>query len=149
MSKLEQIEAFIAVVEEQGFAAAARKQALSTAAISRQVTRLESELKTDLLYRSTRQVSLTEIGHQYYQQCKKILRELSDLEVFIAGEQSEASGILSITSSRYFAIKFLIPRLPEFIAQNPKLTITLELAERFPDLVNENIDIGFSASSSE
>lgn len=146
MSKLERIATFIKVVEENGFAAAARKLQLSTAAISRQIGALEAELGVQLLQRTTRQLSLTEIGKQYYEQCKKTLSDLAMAEATIAGSQTDPIGTLSITSSRYFAEEYLIPRLPEFMAQNPNLCIDLELAERFPDLDQEGIDILFGVS---
>ncbi|HEV2614236.1 MAG TPA: LysR family transcriptional regulator [Gammaproteobacteria bacterium] len=146
MSKLDQIAAFLAVIEENGFAAAARKQGVSTAAVSRQVSRLEADLKVELIKRTTRQVSLTEIGAQYYEHAKKVLSGLSDAEMAITGSRAEATGILSVTSTRYFAIQYLLPRLSEFMALNPKLRIKLELAERFPDLSQENVDIIFGVS---
>lgn len=146
MSKLERIATFIAVVEENGFAAAARKKAVSTAAISRQVTALENELGAELLQRTTRQITLTEVGSEYYQHCKKTLTELQDAETAIAGSQKEATGILSITSSPHFALKYLFPRLPEFMKLNPKLRIRFDLAERFPDLAKEDIDVLFGVS---
>lgn len=146
MSKFDQINAFIAVVEENGFAAAARKQQVSTAAISRQITRLESELKTQLIRRTTRQMSLTEIGTQYYEQVKKTIDALGEAELAIADSQGLATGLLTVTSNRYFAIHHLLPRLPEFMGLNPQLRINLELAERFPDLAEEGIDLIFGVS---
>lgn len=146
MSKFDRIASFIAVVEEHGFAAAARKYGVSTAAISRQVARLEADLKTELLIRTTRQLSLTEIGAQYYQQCKKALLELNEAEIAIASSQNEAAGILNVTSSRYFAMRYLLPYLPEFMDLNPKLQVKIELAERFPNLAKEGIDLLFGVS---
>ncbi len=146
MSKLEQITAFIHVVEENGFVSAAKKLNLSTAAVSRQVTTLEASLGVQLLKRTTRQVTLTEIGLQYYQHCKNVLSELTEAENAIAGSQQEASGILNVTSNRYFAMHHIIPRLPGFMAANPHLRIKLEIAERFPDLAQEGIDILFGVT---
>lgn len=146
MSTLAQINAFIAVVEEQSFAAAAQKQGVSTAAISRQISHLEAELTTQLLQRSTRRVSLTEVGVQYYQQVKKTLNELHEAELAIAGSQSEASGILHINTGRYYAMEYLLPRLPEFMRQNPQLKIKLDYAERYSDIIKEGIDIVFGSS---
>lgn len=146
MSKLERINAFISVVEQNGFAAAARKDGVSTAAISRQVAHLESALKAELLQRTTRQIALTEIGAAYYQHAKKALAELAEAEMAIADSQSEPTGILNVTSSRYFAVKHLIPQLPAFMAGNPKLGVKIELAERFPDLTEENVDLIFGVS---
>lgn len=141
MSKLERLAAFIAVVEANGFAAAARRLQLSTAAVSRQVTGLEAELGTQLLKRTTRQIALTEIGARYYQHCKQTLSALQAAEEIILNSQTEAVGTLRLTSNRYFAMHYLIPRLTAFMAENPKLKIHFELAERFPDLAQENIDV--------
>ena len=143
MPHFSQISAFIAVVAQNSFAAAARQLGVSTAAISRQVARLEADLHTQLLYRTTRRVTLTEIGTEYYQQCKKALEGLAEAERTISASQAVAIGTLSITSSRYFALQYLLPRLPKFMAQNPQLEIKIELAERFPDLEKENIDLIF------
>ncbi|HBD9374642.1 TPA: LysR family transcriptional regulator [Legionella pneumophila] len=146
MSKFDRIIYFIAVVEEHGFATAARKIGVSTAAVSRQIARLEAELKAELLVRTTRKLSLTDIGARYYQQCKKALLELNEADIAIANSQNEAVGILNVTSSRYFAMRFLLPYLPEFMDLNPKLQIKIELAERFPDLAQESVDVLFGVS---
>ena len=146
MSKFDQISAFVAVIDENGFAAAARKKNVSTAAISRQVARLESNLKVKLLHRTTRQISLTETGTEYYQLVKKTLDDLKGAEMAIAGSQAKATGMLSVTSNQYFATQFLLPHLSEFMMMNPELQINLELVERFPDLTQENIDLIFGVS---
>jgi DNA-binding transcriptional LysR family regulator len=146
MSKLEHIATFIAVVEENGFAAAARKKGLSTAAISRQIARLEATLSVQLLQRTTRQLTLTDLGAQYYHHCKNAVKQFTEAENAITGGKDEPAGLINITSSRYFAVKYLIPHLPEFMAAYPKLRINLELAERFPDLAQEGIDLLFGVS---
>lgn len=146
MSKLERISTFISVVDENGFAAAARKKGVSTAAISRQISALEEELNTQLLQRTTRQLSLTEMGDEYYQQCKKTLSELQDAEVAILKSKNAATGTLNIMANRYFAHSYLIPKLPEFTHLNPKLHITFQLAESFPNMEKDGIDILFGVS---
>jgi DNA-binding transcriptional LysR family regulator len=146
MSKIERITSFIAVVDENGFAAAARKVGVSTAAISRQVSLLEAELNALLLIRTTRRLSLTEIGTQYYQRCKHTLESLMAAETAIVESQQEAIGTLFVTSNRYFAKQYLLPRLSEFIRMNPKLHIKIDMAERYPDLEEKNIDILFGVS---
>lgn len=146
MKKLNQIITFINIVEEHSFAAAARKQQISAAAISRQIANLENEIGAQLFTRSTRQVLLTEIGKQYYLHCKKAVEELHEAERAIAGSQLEATGELRIMTNRYFAQEFIIPELPKFLKQNPKLRLNFHLAERFPNLEKENIDILFGVS---
>lgn len=146
MSKIERIITFIDVVEANGFAAAARKQKISTAAISRQISNLEAELGAQLLQRNTRLLKLTEVGGQYYQHCKQIIHGLAEAEAAIAGSKLEATGTIRIASGLFFAKKFLVPYLPEFMELTPKLKIQLELAERFPDFSQENIDVLFGVS---
>lgn len=141
MSKLENIMTFIAVVEQNSFVAAAKKQGISTAAVSRKITNLEAALGTELLHRTTRSLTLTEVGTLYYEQCKSALEGLAMAEAVIASSQQEPMGTLNITCAPYFAQQYLVPILPEFMANYPKLFINLELAERFPDLVQEKIDV--------
>ncbi len=148
MSTLAQIQTFISVVEEQSFAAAGKKQGVSTAAISRQISQLESYLKTQLLHRSTRSVTLTEMGLRYYQQVKKTIIELDEAELAMINSEKEATGILHINTSRYFALEYILPRLPEFLRQNPKLKIKLEFAEKLSDIARESIDIVLGSSLS-
>ena len=145
MSTLAQITAFISVVEEQGFAAAARKLGVSTAAISRQIAHLESELKAQLLRRSTRRLDLTEIGSQYYQHVKRTMVELHEAELAISS-QNEATGLLYVNTGRYYAMEYILPKLPEFMRLNPKLQIKLEFAERYSDFAQESIDIIFGST---
>lgn len=146
MSKLERIAAFISVIDENGFAAAARKKGISTAAVSRQIAALERELNAELLHRTTRKVVLTEIGEEYYEQCKKSLSELQDAEMAILASKNEATGVLHVMANRYFAIRHILPRLPEFMSLNPNLRIHFQLAERFPNLEKDGIDILFGVS---
>ncbi len=146
MSKFDRIATFLTVIEENGFAAAARRNGVSTAAISRQMAALEKELGTQLILRTTRQISLTEVGKGYYQQCKRTLSELHAAEEAIAASKNEATGVLHIMANRYFAITHLLPKLPEFMQLNPNLHIHFQLAERFPNLEKEGIDILFGVS---
>jgi DNA-binding transcriptional LysR family regulator len=146
MSKFEQIESFLAIVHENSFVAAAKKLGVSTAAISRQISRLEANLGAQLLERTTRRISLTEIGTQYYEHCKNALAELNEAEALITGSQAEPSGTIHILSNQHFANEYLLPYLAEFMTLYPKLIPNIELAERFPDFNEENIDILFGVS---
>ncbi len=146
MSKFEQIQAFIQVVEANSFASAAKKLGISTPAVSRQINTLEKKLNVQLLQRTTRSVTLTDIGMQYYEQCKKTLEELLEAEHGMLASQREASGTLTVMCNRYFALYHLIPGLQDFMAHNPKLRIKFNLAERYPDFIQENIDILFGVT---
>ncbi len=146
MNKFECMSAFIAVVEENGFAHAAKKLGVSTAAISRQITTLEGELGVNLLIRTTRKVALTEPGRTYYEQCKDILAKIDLAESLLTSSQQQASGQLYVLCNQYFAERHIIPRLQAFMHEHPLLTIRLELAERFPDFSKEEVDIALGIS---
>lgn len=143
MNKFDYIEAFIAVVEENSFAAAARKLKQSTAAISRQVSRLEVLLGVELLYRTTRKLMLTDLGREYYQQSKKAIQGLIEAEATLSSSLTEAVGTLNISTVRFFAEEYLSLGLARFLKENPKLEINIRSQERLPDLVNEDIDLIF------
>ena len=142
-TNLTQINSFILVVEEHSFAAAARKQNISTAAISRQISTLENSLGVQLLKRTTRKLMLTEIGEQYFVHCKTAQAALLAAEHSISGSQKAPTGTLKVLSNRYFAFTRIIPELAKFMARYPQLKIELELAERIPDFENEKVDVLF------
>lgn len=146
MTKIDQILCFISVVEQHGFTAAARQCSLSPAAVSRKITALETSLGTSLLQRSTRQVQLTPLGEQYYTECKSLLAKLDDINNMVAASQTCAQGTLHVVSNRYFAFAHLLPQLAGFLEANPELKVELEIAERFPDFNQEEVDILFGVS---
>jgi DNA-binding transcriptional LysR family regulator len=146
MNKFDKLSTFITVVEENGFAAAAKIKGVTTGTISKQIALLESELGVQLLHRTTRQLSLTEIGKTYYEYCKNPMLELEQADRVIAESKQEATGTLNIVASRYFAITHIIPKLSAFMRLNPRLQINLQLDERFPNLEKEEIDVLFGIS---
>lgn len=149
LGNLDQIRTFVMIVEENGFAAAARKQQISTAAISRQIKALEKTLGTQLLKRTTRKISLTDLGAQYFEHCKTAIAELTAAQEAISGSQKEPAGTIKILSNRYFAFSRIIPRLKEFTQRYPKLNVELKLDENFPDLEKEKIDLVIGVTAIE
>ncbi len=141
MSHLDEIESFIQVVEKNSFTLAAKNLGISAAAVSKQINALEKRLAVQLLSRSTRKIELTEVGQNYYQQCQRILIELHEAEILVSQIKKEPSGILRVVASNYYGERYVIPHLAEFMSLYPKVELHIELAERFPDLAQENIDI--------
>lgn len=139
--KLERIQTFITVIESHGFSAAAKRLKISTPAVSKQISELESELGTLLIERTTRRLSLTESGETYYDQCKRLMDEVRETEAIASNLNLEPSGILRIFVARYFGEKFIIPHLQEFMTLYPKLKLEIELGERVPDPSQESIDL--------
>lgn len=140
------IKTFIRVVELNNFSAAARELNLTVAAVSKHVSQLENELNVQLMTRTTRKIKLTEVGHQYYLQCKNILRAIHDAEAIITQTQEAPTGQLKVKSERYFAERFIIPKLSGYYQLYPDVQIELESAERVPNLIDEKFDIVFGRS---
>jgi len=146
MNKLTHIETFITVINEGGFTAAAKKLNCSTAAISRHIKQLERNLNTTLLQRTTRHIQLTELGKLYFQKAQEALNYLQVAEKAINLSMERVTGTLIVTSNRYFAFNYLLPKLSNFLSNYSELDVKIELAERFPDMINEQIDIIFGVS---
>ncbi len=96
MDKFDSIRAFTYVVEEGGFAAAARKMRISRSAVNKLVINLENQLKVQLPYHTTRKVTPTDAGTAYYQRCIEILADLEEADLAVAQQHSEPKGTLKI-----------------------------------------------------
>jgi DNA-binding transcriptional LysR family regulator len=144
MSKLERIQTFITVIDEGSFIGAAKKLNTAPATITRQVHALEQELGVQLIERTTRRLKLTEIGQHYFEEAKKLIDQLISTENLIAQSHSEPTGRLKVNVTRFTAIRYILPHLKEFMQQYPKINLTLDLAERFPDMDKEEVDLVFA-----
>jgi DNA-binding transcriptional LysR family regulator len=149
MPDFSQMKTFVLTSELGTLAAVARKLGISPAAISKQLTRLEEELGLQLLVRSTRRIELTEVGVNYCFQCKRILEEVEEASALISQVKAVPHGVLKVVSGRHFAASYIVPHMKEFLLLYPKIELSLELAERVPDLNAEPIDvlIGMSISA--
>jgi DNA-binding transcriptional LysR family regulator len=135
------IKTFSKVVELNSFSAAARFFKISVPAVSKQISLLEDSLGVELLTRTTRRISLTEVGHQYYQQCKNIMIAIDNAENLITSVRAKPMGSLKIKCPRYFSDKIIVPRLKAYMNEYPQVEIDLEVAERTPYLLEEELDI--------
>jgi DNA-binding transcriptional LysR family regulator len=141
MSDLVQMRTLVLVSELGSLAEASKKLDISAAAISKQLSRLETNLGLQLLNRSTRSVELTEIGNAYCEQCKRILEEADAAEALVSQVKTTPHGNLKVVSGRYFAGKYITPHMKEFLKLFPEIQLDLELAERIPDFSQETVDI--------
>jgi len=132
---------FVSVAEERGFAAAARRLAMSPPAVTRFVSALEQSLGAQLLQRTTRNVRLTDAGTRYLADCKRLLGELEDAELALSGAQGELRGPLALTASVMFGRMFVAPILLGFLDQHPKVQARALFADRVVDLIEERIDV--------
>jgi DNA-binding transcriptional LysR family regulator len=139
--QLDQIEAFAAIAEHGGFAAAARSLGKDPSVLSRRIDALERRLGVRLLARTTRKVGLTEVGAAYLQKVRIILAELDAADVEATEGAARPRGLLRVTMPRTFARLWVVPWLPDFLRDHPEIEIELELGDRFFDLVGEKFDL--------
>lgn len=138
---LYQLRIFVKVVGSRGFSAAARQLQLSATAISKQIKELERILGAELIQRTTTRFEVTEIGLLFYQQCLPLLQGAENLKNFMTIWNNEPGGELRILSSMAFGEIFIIPHLKRFRELYPNVLLTLELADRIPDLNAERLDL--------
>jgi DNA-binding transcriptional LysR family regulator len=141
VDRLTAMEAFVLVVDTGSFSAAARRLSMGQPAVSKLVAQLEERLGVKLLVRTTHGLTATEAGLNYYERARRSLQEAEEAELAARGAGSGLSGKLRVTAAVTFARIHLMPRLPEFLAQNPELEIDLLLDDRNIDLVQEGIDV--------
>jgi DNA-binding transcriptional LysR family regulator len=141
MDKFQIMRAFTKVVDAGGFAAAAREMGLSRSVVNKYVIALENELGTQLLRRSSRQVSPTEAGIAFYDRAVAILNELDEAFAAVMQLQEQPRGNLRINAPMTFGSLHLAPMLAEFMAQYPDVHVELVLNDRFVDPIEEGFDV--------
>ena len=141
MSDLSDFEIFARVVRCGGLSAAGRELGLSPAMISKRLAQLETRLGARLLHRTTRQVTLTDIGQHFYEKVLGILAAIEEAENFVSGEVGGARGLLRISAPTSFGRMHLAPHLKRFLDEHPSLRLELDLTDDFVDLVAGNVDV--------
>lgn len=141
MNRLESMSVFVAVVDAGSLSAAARKLDMPLASVSRKVAELEAHLKSRLLHRTTRQLSLTDVGASYLAACRRILEEIGEAERAATGEYAVPKGELVVTAPIVFGRLHIVPVVAEFLAQYPEISINLMLTDRVVHLMEEQCDV--------
>ena len=132
---------FVKVVEYGGFAAAGRALDQPKSKLSRRIAQLEERLGVRLIQRTTRQFTVTEVGHTFYQHCKAMLIEAEAAEEAVAALQAEPRGVVRITCPVTLLHVHVGPMLARFMARYPGINLQLEATNRRVDLVGEGVDI--------
>lgn len=141
MDNLNYVKTFILVVETNSFTRAAKARRISRAAASKHVSKLENELGVALLARSTREVLLTDEGQLIYDECRRIMDNVAEIEAILSGLKEEPSGMLTVVSGPVFAHKYIIPHLGEFLEKYPKIRLKLIFRHLMPNMLEEKVDI--------
>src|SRR6478752_2744582 len=140
MDRLTSLMAFVRVVDAGGFSAAGRKLNMSTTMVSNHVQSLEDRLGARLLHRTTRKVSLTEVGKTYYDRCTQILADLEQADEIAGASQSVPRGTLRIYTATHI-VPFVAPVIAEFLAGYPEVKVDLTMGERTVDMIDEVYDV--------
>ena len=141
MDRLEGIKIFVRVVESGSFSAVARELGTGQPAISKQVAALEERLGAQLLMRTSRSLSLTEAGRDFYESAVRLISDLEAAESRIGSGLASPSGVVRVTAAPGFSRLYVVPKLPLFRERYPKVVIEMLVSERTSNLVEEGIDL--------
>jgi DNA-binding transcriptional LysR family regulator len=141
MDRWQAMRVFVKVAETKGFAEAARHLHMSPPAVTRAVAALEEMIGARLLVRTTRSVTLTDAGARFFDDCSRILAELSEAEASAAGSFATPSGTLTITASVMFGQQYILPIIMDYLAEYPGVSIRTLFVDRMVNLVDEGVDL--------
>jgi DNA-binding transcriptional LysR family regulator len=141
MDRLRELEVFIAVAEAGSFNRAAARLRLSPPVVTRAVSALEERLGARVFQRTTRSLSITEVGQRFLESSRRVVAELDAAVKGAVGESAAPQGHLSVTASVTFGRLALAPVVTGFLAAHPQVTASLLLVDRVVNLVEEGIDV--------
>jgi len=141
MDRLFAMNVFARVVETGSFSKAAREFSVTQPTVTKMVASVEERLKVRLLNRNTRGVSLTESGALYYEKCKTIVREAEEAENIVQLRQTQAHGLLRISTSVAFGRRVITPLALDFMRTHPQVKLDLSFEDRYTDLVANGLDL--------
>jgi len=152
MDRLDAMTAFVAVADLQGFAPAARKLGVSPSAVTRLIAALEDRVGARLLQRTTRAVTLTDIGARYLERVRRILADLEEADASASAERSQPSGRLVVSAPVGFGRLHVAPLMSDYLKRYPEVAGELRLSDLMINLIDDGVDcavrIGHLADSS-
>ncbi|MDR5820317.1 LysR family transcriptional regulator [Caballeronia sp. LZ043] len=152
MDTLLSMRVFVAIVDLGSLSAAAERFSISAPMAGRHLQALEARLNTRLMVRTTRRQSLTEVGREYYERCRRILAEVDAADTLAEAMSATPRGVLRVTVPLTYGVHFVTPAVTDFLAAFPQIAVELDLTNRMVDIVEERFDaavrIGALADSS-
>src|SRR6201982_3900547 len=142
MDRLAAMDAFVRVVDAGSFFGAGKQLHVGQSAGQKAIAQLEERLRVRLLLRTTRRLTPTEAGRNFYERAKRSIEEVNEAELAARGASATLSGPLRIQATVAFALLHVIPCLPAFLAEHPALHVDLIIDDRNINLVEFGIDIG-------
>ena len=146
MDRLNAMEMYTRVVTARSFSGAARLLGVSKSVVSKAVAELEDRLGAQLINRTTRQMSLTEVGQAYFDRCVTILEQVQETEQIVSAQAHEPRGVIRLAAPVTFSIAHLSAPLSAFLSAYPDVTVELALNDRMVDIVDEGYDIAIRIS---
>ncbi|WP_231639152.1 LysR family transcriptional regulator [Sphingomonas profundi] len=141
------LRAFVAVVEAGSFSAAGRRLRVVPSTISKHVAELESRVSGQLVIRSTKRLSITELGSRFYDRCLSILHEVEETENEIGEYNAEPQGLLRVSAATVFTTRHMTPILVRFLRKYPKVRLDISLSTSAEDIVADGIDVAIRISN--
>lgn len=147
MDRLTQLTLFVAAVQDGSLAAAGRRTGVTPAMAGKYVAALEEELGIRLLHRSTRQLSLTDVGRTYFERCKRILGEMEEADREARNLHGEPRGVLRVTAPTTFGALHLGAPIAKFVLGYPQASVEMTLDDRYFDLVDSGFEMAIRIGS--
>ncbi|MBW0168776.1 MAG: LysR family transcriptional regulator [Hydrogenophaga sp.] len=141
MDRWTEIELFVQVAETGSLSRAAELLDLSNASASRHLAALEERLGVRLVERNTRRLYLTDTGQEFFQRARTILADLRDAESTVNAAALNPTGVLRVTASLSFSMHHIAPLLRQYTERYPNVTVHVEAANRYLDIIDNNIDV--------
>ncbi|TWB11570.1 DNA-binding transcriptional LysR family regulator [Nitrospirillum amazonense] len=141
MDRWQAMRIFVTVAETEGFAEAARRLHLSAPAVTRAIAALEETIGARLFVRTTRSVKLTEAGGRYFDDCRRILADITEAEAAAAGSYATPSGTLTVTASLLFGQMHVLPIVTDYLDAYPAMTARTFFVDRPVNIVEEGVDV--------
>ncbi|MEM5312518.1 LysR family transcriptional regulator [Paraburkholderia sp. JHI869] len=146
METLQNMRAFVRIIEVGSFTAAAESMNTTTGVMSRAITELEARLRTRLMNRSTRRLALTSAGESYLRRCRQILADIDHAEEEASSAHKRPAGVLRIRSLPSVGHHYVLPALTCYHTQYPNVSIELSLSQQMPDLFDGTSDMAVVAA---
>lgn len=140
-STLEELQAFISIVDSGSIIEASKHLQQTTSGLSRALQRLETKLNVTLLERTTRKLKLTQEGQLFLEKARKILHDLNEAEDALLKSDSDTSGLIRVDSATPFVLHVIVPVLQEFSALYPNIEIELNSNDQIIDLLEHKTDV--------
>jgi len=149
MIKADDMVLFVQVVDEGSFSRVAEKMSLTNSVVSKRIARLEENLNAQLLYRSTRKLSVTDAGRTLYNKAKIAKSAFQEAENAVTGYSEDMKGNIRITMPVVSAHLVLSESIAEFCKQHPEISVDLQITNRLVDLIEEGFDLAIRTAELE